>query len=67
MNNNKNLDGATALLRSLPTRELEAAYRLTKADETEKGQHAARLIGRELIRRAALHSGDRLREIIRRL
>jgi hypothetical protein len=45
--------GAIALLRCLPTRELEAAYRLAKADETDKGQHSACLIGRELKRRAS--------------
>ena len=45
--------GAIALLRCLPTCELEAAYRLAKADETDKGQHSASLIGRELIRRAS--------------
>jgi hypothetical protein len=44
--------GAVALLQSLATRELEEAYRLAKADETVKGQHAAWLISRELIRRA---------------
>lgn len=45
--------GAIALLRCLPMSELESAYRSAKADETDKGQHAACLIGRELIRRAS--------------
>ena len=67
MNDKTKLTGASALLRSLTTRELEAAYRRAKADETEKGHHAAQLIGRELIRRAALPSGAKLRELIRRL
>lgn len=44
--------GAVALLRSLPLNELQDAYRLAKADETEKGQHSAWLIGQELIRRS---------------
>lgn len=41
--------GAIALLRCLPTGELESMYRHAKADETDKGHHAACLIGRELI------------------
>lgn len=45
---------ATALLRCLPTKELQAAYRRAKSDETDKGQHSACLIGRELTRRAGL-------------
>jgi len=45
--------GAIALMRCLPIRELESAYRLAKADETDKGQHWACLIGRELVRRAS--------------
>ena len=45
--------GAIALLRCLPTSELEAAYRLAKAKTDDKGQHSACLIGRELIRRGS--------------
>ena len=44
-------EGANALLRLLPMNELNDAYRRAKADETEKGQHAAKVIGREIIRR----------------
>jgi len=44
--------GAIALLRCLPTPELEAAYRLAKSDDSDKGQESAHLIGREIIRRA---------------
>ena len=43
--------GAIALLRCLTTRELATAYCLAKADETDKGRHAACLMARELIRR----------------
>ena len=45
--------GAKALIRCLPTKELQDAYRLAKADESDKGQHAQWLISRELIRRAS--------------
>ena len=45
--------GAIALLRCLPTKSLHDAYRNAKADESEKGQHSAWLISRELVRRAS--------------
>ena len=45
--------GAIAMLRCLPTKELQEAYRRAKADESEKGRHSAWLISRELIRRAS--------------
>ena len=48
-------DAATiALLRCLPTWELEVAYRRAKPDTSDKGQRAACLIGRELVRRTSL-------------
>ena len=43
-----------SFLRALTTSELEAAFRLAKADETDQAQHAAGMIGRELIRRTAI-------------
>ena len=43
--------GAIALLRCLTMNELADAYLRAKDDETDKGQHAAALIGRELTRR----------------
>ena len=43
-----------SFLRALTTSELEAAFRRAKADETDQAQHAAGLIGRELIRRTAI-------------
>lgn len=49
--------GAIEFLRTLPKHELEAAYRRAKADETDKGQRAACLIGREIIQRVVERNG----------
>ena len=56
---NQNDAGAIALLRCLPKAELEKAYRLAKADATDAGQHAAALIGRELVRRLLITLASR--------
>ena len=54
-------EGTNALLRLLPMTELNDAYRRAKADETEKGQHAAKVIGREIIRRRMNHPDQPIR------
>jgi hypothetical protein len=51
--------GAIALLRCLPQSELESTYRRAKADATDAGQHAAALIGRELVRRMKITLASR--------
>lgn len=46
------IDGSATPLCYLSTGELEAAYRIAKADSSDAGQHAAAVIRRELIKRA---------------
>lgn len=45
-------EGESTLVSCLSLSELNDAYRRAKGDETDNGQHVARILGREIIRRA---------------